>query len=126
MISRVIFRINVTCVVWRSILNNFKLVLCLKENLMAAREASRIIFESTITCGIMFIVHNLFRKKIDIAYIKYKKFDDYTGIESYVSDKLKANDLSWIPFNKAIELANLNDDESVVERRKVTNINEEV
>ena len=35
-------------------------------------------------------------------------------------------DLSWIPFNKAIELADKNDNESEIERRKVTNINEEV
>lgn len=28
----------------------------------------------------------------------------------------------WIPFNKAIELADLNDDESALQRRQVTGI----
>lgn len=39
-----------------------------------------------------------------IAYLKWKDKQDYSGIESYVAEKLKDNDLSWIPFNKAREL----------------------
>lgn len=47
---------------------------------------------------------------LDIAYIRYKNVQDYSGNESYVSDKLKSNELSWIPFNRALELANFDDD----------------
>lgn len=39
-----------------------------------------------------------------IAYLKWKDKQDYSGIESYVAEKLKDADLSWIPFNKAREL----------------------
>jgi hypothetical protein len=62
----------------------------------------------------------------DIAYLDWKDPQDYSGIESYVAQKLADTDLLWIPFNKAIELADLNDDEAVVQRRQVTGISENV
>jgi hypothetical protein len=37
-----------------------------------------------------------------IIYLNSKDTTDYTGIESYVSDKLVQDDISWFPFNKAI------------------------
>ncbi len=30
-----------------------------------------------------------------IAYLKDKDKNDYTGIESYISDKIEADDTSW-------------------------------
>jgi hypothetical protein len=43
-----------------------------------------------------------------------------------VAHKLEANDLLWIPFNKAMELADLNEDESAVQKRQVTAISDNV
>lgn len=39
-----------------------------------------------------------------IAYIKWKKETDYTGIESYVNQKYNQSEYDWFPFNKAREL----------------------
>jgi hypothetical protein len=39
-----------------------------------------------------------------MIYLNSKDSTDYTGIESYVSDKLVEDDISWFPFNKAISL----------------------
>jgi len=35
-----------------------------------------------------------------IAFLKEKDPTDYTGIESYIEDKLKEGDVSWFPLNK--------------------------
>lgn len=35
-----------------------------------------------------------------IAYLKEKDSTDYTGIESYISEKLEENDVSWFPSHK--------------------------
>jgi len=40
-----------------------------------------------------------------IAYLDWKDPKDYTGIESFVSERLGENDSSWFPFNKARELS---------------------
>ena len=41
-----------------------------------------------------------------IYYLNWKQPDEYSGIESYVAEKLEQNDLQWFPFNKARELIN--------------------
>lgn len=33
------------------------------------------------------------------AYLKWKEKTEYSGIESYVDQKLKEEDLCWVPFN---------------------------
>ena len=35
-----------------------------------------------------------------IAYLKNKDQTDYTGIESYISEKVELNDASWFPLGK--------------------------
>ena len=35
-----------------------------------------------------------------IAYIKDKDDTEYTGIESYVADKLALDEITWFPTNK--------------------------
>lgn len=36
-----------------------------------------------------------------IVYLKDKNPVEYTGIESYVSEKLKNNDIYWFPIQKS-------------------------
>lgn len=42
-----------------------------------------------------------------ISYLKEKEPTEYTGIESYIGNKLKNYDNSWIPINKAMVLKNM-------------------
>jgi hypothetical protein len=79
---------------------------------METQVGFKIILGLITICGTTFTV--LFFKNLDIAYLHWKDPQDYSGIESYVAKKLEENDLLWIPFNKAIELADLNEDESAV------------
>jgi hypothetical protein len=102
---------------WKS--NNYIyyfIVLFLRENQMEVLVDSNSIYELTIICGITYIVmiSTPTNYIADIAYLEWKDPQDYSGIESYIRGKLDAADLSWIPFNKAMELAELNDDESAV------------
>ena len=39
-----------------------------------------------------------------IGYLDWKDSNEYTGIETYVHEKLKNNDSGWFPFGKAREL----------------------
>ncbi len=34
------------------------------------------------------------------AYLNSKDHTDYTGIESYISEKLSVSDVSWFPLGK--------------------------
>jgi hypothetical protein len=45
-----------------------------------------------------------------IAYVKSKKSTDYTGLESYVHEKLQDENTTWFPFNRAISLSDVNDE----------------
>lgn len=42
-----------------------------------------------------------------ISYLKDKEQTEYTGIESYVAEKLENYDNSWIPINKSLGLKNM-------------------
>jgi inositol 1,4,5-triphosphate receptor type 1/inositol 1,4,5-triphosphate receptor type 3 len=42
-----------------------------------------------------------------ISYLNDKEPTEYTGIESYIAEKLKNYDNSWIPINKAMVLKNM-------------------
>jgi len=35
-----------------------------------------------------------------IAYLKNKDQTDYTGIESYIDEKVELQDVSWFPLGK--------------------------
>lgn len=35
-----------------------------------------------------------------ISYLKFKEKTEYSGVESYVAQKLEADDISWFPLNK--------------------------
>lgn len=48
--------------------------------------------------------HNLWEYLYYIAYIHDKPTTEYTGIESYVSDKLAKRDNSWFPCGQALAL----------------------
>ena len=48
-----------------------------------------------------------------IGYIKWKNPIDYSGVESCVAKKLQENDISWIPFNRAKELEDKNDNKDI-------------
>ena len=39
--------------------------------------------------------HYMWNYMYYIAYLKWKKSDDYTGIESYVAEKLLKDDFTW-------------------------------
>lgn len=46
--------------------------------------------------------HNLWQYVFFIIYLNSKDTTEYTGIESYVAEKLVQDDIAWFPFNKAI------------------------
>lgn len=48
--------------------------------------------------------HNMWNYIFYIFYLKNKDATEYNGIESYVSDKLESNDISWFPNMKSISL----------------------
>ena len=39
-----------------------------------------------------------------IAYLRWKPKINYSGIESYIADRLDENDTSWFPLGKAREI----------------------
>ena len=41
-------------------------------------------------------------------------------------DKLDKNDLLWLPFNKAMELADDNEGEDEIENKKISKMNEDL
>jgi hypothetical protein len=53
--------------------------------------------------------HNLWQYVFYIVHLNTKDSSDYTGIESYVNEKLCEQDYSWIPRQKALCLQNSQD-----------------
>lgn len=41
-----------------------------------------------------------------MAYLKQKSSTEYTGIESYVADKIKNEEIQWFPIFRALCLRN--------------------
>jgi len=46
------------------------------------------------------IDHSLWNYVFFISYLRNKERTEYTGFESYISDKLENNDISWFPLHK--------------------------
>lgn len=46
--------------------------------------------------------HHMWNYFFYISYIKDKEVTEYTGIESYIAEKIKNFDNSWFPINKAL------------------------
>jgi hypothetical protein len=46
--------------------------------------------------------HNLWKYVFFMIYMNAKDTTEYTGIETYVSNKVTDDDIAWFPFNKAI------------------------
>lgn len=44
--------------------------------------------------------HNMWAYVFFLAYLKEKDETEYTGIESYISDKVKNQELNWFPFSR--------------------------
>lgn len=57
-----------------------------------------------------------------ISYIRDKEVTEYTGIESYIYEKLKNYDNSWFPINKAMGLQNMILDSHLYEQEKMKEI----
>lgn len=57
-----------------------------------------------------------------ISYILDKEPTEYTGIESYIADKLKNYDNTWIPINKSLTLKNMDVESSHYETAKLQEI----
>ncbi|KRW98640.1 hypothetical protein PPERSA_00228 [Pseudocohnilembus persalinus] len=57
------------------------------------------------------IKHNMWNYLYYIAYIKDKPSTNYTGIETYVAECLKNNDISWFPIDENEE----NEDQPILE-----------
>ncbi|KRW98864.1 MIR motif [Pseudocohnilembus persalinus] len=55
------------------------------------------------------INHYMWNYMFYIAYLDWKTKNDYTGVESYIYEKLQAKDCNWFPLNKARELQNLDE-----------------
>ncbi len=48
--------------------------------------------------------HNMWNYFFFISYLKFKEKTEYSGFESYVAQKLEADDISWFPLHKLIKL----------------------
>ncbi|EGR32738.1 MIR domain protein [Ichthyophthirius multifiliis] len=57
-----------------------------------------------------------------MAYLEWKNKNEYTGIESYVDQLLKDNDTYWMPFKKARELTEGDDDDEQIDLTKLKEI----
>jgi len=57
------------------------------------------------------IDHYMWNYVFFIAYLKNKDQTDYTGIESYIDEKVELQDVSWFPLGKALVLENNQDEE---------------
>jgi len=57
------------------------------------------------------IDHYMWNYVYYLAYLKSKDNTDYTGIESYISEKVEAGEVSWFPLGKALVLENIQDEE---------------
>ena len=53
--------------------------------------------------------HNIWNYLFYIYYIKKEAQTEYSGVDSYVSDKLKSEDIFWIPIGKSLALNQLED-----------------
>ena len=49
--------------------------------------------------------HNLWNYLFYVIHLTLKDPKDYNGTESYVSGKLKMNDISWFPIGRALSLS---------------------
>jgi len=61
-----------------------------------------------------------------MAHIKDKDETEYTGIESYVAEKIKTQDISWFPLGKASALKNLEDSEEQLQEAMINVFTTEV
>lgn len=59
-----------------------------------------------------------------IAYLNWKNAEDYTGIESYISERIEQHDFAWFPFNKAREIDNEDDEEGEQEKKMIDTMKE--
>ena len=60
-----------------------------------------------------------------MSYILDKDPTEYTGVESYISDQIKQDNLNWFPIGKAYELKDLYD-ESELESIEIMELNKNV
>ena len=58
-----------------------------------------------------------------LAYLSKKDPNEFTGIESYIQEKIENNDLNWFPFNKARELKDFIADDDLAELKQVDVLN---
>lgn len=72
------------------------------------------------------INHYMWNYMYFIAYLKWKEKTDYSGIESYVSQKLLDEDLCWVPFNQARELKGIEGNDAGREKELLQKIEEKV
>ena len=61
-----------------------------------------------------------------ISYLRDKEVTEYTGIESYIAEKLKNYDQSWFPIHKALGLQNMILDSHSYEKEKLKEIENEL
>ena len=60
--------------------------------------------------------HYMWNYVFFIAYLRDKDDTEYTGIESYVDEKIKNLDFSWFPFNRAFALKHNDENEGEVKK----------
>ncbi|CAD8210359.1 unnamed protein product [Paramecium octaurelia] len=70
--------------------------------------------------------HYMWNYVFYISYLKEKEPTEYTGIESYIANKLKNYDNSWIPINKAMVLKNMVLESQHYETEKLQDIQREM
>ncbi|CAD8168125.1 unnamed protein product [Paramecium pentaurelia] len=72
------------------------------------------------------INHYMWNYVYFFAYLRWKEKTEYSGIESYVDQKLKEEDLCWVPFNQARELIDLDGIKNIREKELIQKIEEKI
>lgn len=62
--------------------------------------------------------HNVYAYLYFIIYVRRKPDSECTGIEKYVKDKIKAEDLTFFPINKCLSLHSTRPVNENVEKEK--------
>eukprot|EP00828_Plagiopyla_frontata_P005103 TRINITY_DN11995_c0_g2_i1.p3 TRINITY_DN11995_c0_g2~~TRINITY_DN11995_c0_g2_i1.p3 ORF type:complete len:204 (-),score=44.84 TRINITY_DN11995_c0_g2_i1:66-677(-) len=70
--------------------------------------------------------HYMWNYLFYIAYLREKEKTEYTGIESYIDEKLAEFDHSWFPFQRAISLKDSQEDEEKQYRNKLLQVEEKL
>jgi len=119
------------------IIDTFGLLREIQEEKTADKEGrcficglSKEIFDRQADSSYSFTVHTkkehyMWNYVFFIAYLRDKDSTEYTGIESFVDEKIKNIDFSWFPFNRAFALKHNDETEGEFKKEVIEKFNTE-